>query len=257
MIFIGERINTGFKDIKQAVTDKDPAPLQQWARKQAAAGATYLDVNLGAVSADPADMCWMIETVQQAVDTLICIDTNKPKILAEGIKACRPGMLINSTTAAEEKLESMMPIAAEHGASIIGLSMDEEGTPKSVDKRVENAGKVLAKAMELGLEPPQVFLDPIVMPLKYMQDQAKLILEAARQFQLFSDPPPHTVVGLSNIATGTTHKKLINRTFLVMAVNNGVDAAICDVLDTGLVNAALTAELVMDREIYADSYVRK
>ena len=257
MLFIGERINTGFKDIKQAVTDKDPAPLQDWARKQAAAGAAFLDVNLGAVSADPADMCWMIETVQEAVETPVCIDTNKPKILAEAVKVARPGMLINSTTAADEKLDAMMPIAAEHNASIIGLVMDESGTPKNVDMRVENAGKILAKAMELGMEPDRVFLDPIVMPLKYMQDQSRLILEAARQFLLFSDPPPHIVCGLSNISNATTHKQLINRTFLVMAINNGMDAAICDVMDTDLVNAAMTAELVMNRQIYADSYVRK
>jgi len=257
MIFIGERINTGFKDIKQAVMDKDPAPLQEWARKQTDAGATYLDVNLGAVSADPADMCWMIETVQQAVQTPVCIDTNKPRILSEAIKVCRPGMLINSTTAADEKLDVMMPIAAEHDASIIGVVMDESGTPKDADKRVENAGKILAKAMGLGVEPQSVFLDPIAMPLKYMQEQAKSILEATQQFLLFSDPPPHIVCGLSNISSGTTHKNLINRTFLVMAINNGMDAAICDVMDTQLVNAALTAELVMNRQIYADSYVRK
>jgi len=257
MIFIGERINTGFKDIKQAVTDKDPAPLQEWAKKQTDAGATYLDVNLGAVSADPADMCWMIETVQQAVETPICIDTNKPNILAEAIKVTRPGMLINSTTAADEKLDVMMPIAAEHDASIIGLVMDEAGTPKTTDKRVENAGKIIAKAMELGMEPTRVFLDPIVMPLKFMQDQAKNILEAVRQFLLFCDPPPHMVCGLSNISNGTTHKGLISRTFLVMAIANGMDAAICDVMDTELVNAALTADLVMNKQIYADSYVRK
>ena len=257
MIFIGERINTGFKDIKQAVADKDPGPLQEWARKQTKAGATYLDVNLGAVSADPADMCWMIETVQAAVDTPVCIDTNKPKILAEAIKAARPGALINSTTASDEKLDSMMPVAAEFGASIIGVVMDESGTPKSADKRVENAGKILAKAMELGMEPDRVFLDPIVMPLKFMQEQAKEILEATRQFLLFSDPPPHITCGLSNISNGTTHKKLINRIFLVMAINNGMDGAICDVMDTALVNAAKTAELVMNKEIYADAYVVK
>ena len=256
MIFIGERINTGFKDIKQAVMDKDPAPLQEWAKKQAAAGATFLDVNLGAVSADPADMCWMIETVQEAVETPICIDTNKPNILAEAIKVTRPGMLINSTTAADEKLDVMMPIAAEHNASIIGLVMDEGGTPKNVDMRVENAGKILAKAMDLGMEPDRVFLDPIVMPLKYMQDQATNILEAVRQFILFSDPPPNIVCGLSNISNGTTHKELIDRTFLVMAINNGMSAAICNVMDTDLVNAAKTAELVLNKEIYADAYAR-
>jgi len=257
MILIGERINTGFKDIKQAVLDKDPKPLQEWARKQTDAGATYLDVNLGAVSADPQDMCWMIETVQETVETLICIDTNKPKILAEAIKVCKHPPLINSTTAAEDKLEAVLPVAAEHNASVIGVVMDETGAPKNADKRVENAGLILAKAMEYGIDPESVFLDPIVMPLKFMQEQAKEILEATRQFTLFSDPPPHIVCGLSNISNNTVHKRLINRIFLAMAISCGMDGAICDVMDTELVNAALTAELVMNRGIYADSYVKK
>jgi len=255
MIIVGERINTGFKDIKQAVMDKDPAPLQEWARKQAEAGADYLDVNLGAVSAKPEDMCWMIETVQGVVDTLISIDTNKPAILAEAVKVCNKPPLINSTTAAQEKLDTFLPIVAEYNASIIGLSMDESGTPKSANARVEKAGMVVATAMEAGIPPERIFLDPIVMPLKYMQDQMQEILEAVRQYTLFSDPPPHIICGLSNVSNGTVHKRLINRTFLVMAVACGLDAAICDVLDTDLVQAARAAELVMNREIYADSYV--
>jgi len=199
----------------------------------------------------------MIETVQKAVDTAICIDTNKPGILAEAIRACRPGALINSTTAAEEKLDAMMPVAVEHGASIIGLVMDESGTPTDADKRVENAAKIIMKATELGLPTDRIFLDPIVMPLKYKQEQAREILSATSQFALIADPAPHAICGLSNISNGTTHKRLINRIFLAMAVAHGMDAAICDVTDTALVNAALTAELVMNREIYADSYVRK
>lgn len=255
MIFVGERINTGFKDIKQAVMDKDPKPLQEWAKKQTEAGATYLDVNLGAVSTKPEDMCWMIERVQEVVDTPISIDTNKPTILAEAVKACRKPPLVNSSTAAPEKMEKFLPIVASCEGSIIGLSMDDAGTPKSADARVEKAGMFIATAMEQGIPPERIFLDPIVMPLKFMQEQAKEILEAARQFQLFSDPAPHVICGLSNVSNGTTHKKLINRTFLVMLINNGCDAAICDVMDTELVEAAKTAELVMNREIYADSYV--
>jgi 5-methyltetrahydrofolate corrinoid/iron sulfur protein methyltransferase len=255
MIYIGERINTGFKDIKQAVMDKDPKPLQEWAKKQTEAGATYLDVNLGAVSSKPEDMCWMVETVQGAVETPICIDTNKPNILAEAIKVCNKPALINSSTAAQEKMDQFLPIAVEHKASIIGLSMDEAGTPKTADARVEKAGMFVAAAMEAGLDPEQIFLDPIAMPLKFMQDQHADILEATRQFQLFSDPAPHVVCGLSNVANGTTHKELINRTFLVMAIACGMDAVICDIMDTELVKAAKTAELVMNKHIYADSYV--
>jgi len=255
MIFVGERINTGFKNIRQAVMDKNPEPLQEWARKQTEAGAHYLDVNLGAVSGKPEDMCWMIEQVQSVVDTPLSIDTNRPAILAEAVKICNKPPLINSTTAAQEKLDVFLPIAAEHKASIIGLSMDESGTPKSADARVEKAGIVLAAAMEAGIPPERVFLDPIVMPMKYMQDQITEILEATRQYKLFSDPPPHIICGLSNVSNGTMHKKLINRTFLVMGIACGMDAVICDVLDTDLVHAARTAEMAMNREIYADSYI--
>lgn len=255
MIFIGERINTGFKDIKAAVMNKDGDPIKEWARKQTDAKASYLDVNLGAVSNKPEDLCWMIEMVQEEVDTPISIDTNKPVILKEAIAVCKKPPLVNSTTAAEEKMNEILPIVAEHKASIIGLCMDEAGSPKSADKRVENAGKVFAKIMELGMEPEQLFLDPIVMPLKFMQEQAQEILKAASQFTLFSDPPCHIVCGLSNVSNGTTQKRLINRIFAAMLVANGLDAVICDVMDDELVNTILTAELVMNRSIYADSYV--
>jgi len=257
MIFIGERINTGFRDIKRAVTDKDPEPIKKWAKRQEKAGATYLDVNLGALSSKPEDMCWMVEAAQAGSSLPICIDSNKPNIVAEAIKVCRGKALINSTTATDEKLDAIMPIAAEHGAAVIGVVMDEDGAPKDASKRVENAGKIMAKAMELGIPTDDVFLDPIVMPLKFMQEQAKEILSATGQFGLFSDPPPHIVCGLSNVANSTTNKSLISRIFLAMAIANGMDAAICDVMDKDLVNAALTAELVMNREIYADAYAKK
>lgn len=255
MILIGERINTGFKDIKAAVINKDGDVIKEWAKKQTDAKATYLDVNLGAVSNKPEDLCWMIEQVQSVVDTPISIDNNKPLMLKEAIPVCKKPPLVNSTTAVEEKMNELFPIVAEYKASIIGLVMDETGSPKSLDQRIEVAGKIFAKIMDFGIEPEQLFLDPIVMPLKFMQDQASQVLKAASQFTLFSDPPCHIVCGLSNISNGSTQKSLINRTFASMLIGSGLDAVICDVTDDELINSILTAELVMNRSIYADSYV--
>lgn len=255
MILIGERINTGFKDVKQAVINKDGDVIKEWARKQTDAKADYLDVNLGAVSNKPEDLCWMIEMVQEEVDTPISIDNNKPSMLKEAIPVCKKPPLVNSTTAVEDKMNELFPIIAEYNASVIGLAMDEAGSPKTADKRVENAGKVFAKLLEFDMSPEQLFLDPIVMPLKFMQDQAGAVLKAANQFTLFSDPPCHIVCGLSNISNSTKYKSLINRTFATMLVANGLDAVICDVMDDELVNALITADLVMNKSIYADSYV--
>ncbi len=255
MIFIGERVNAGFKDIKKAIQDKEGSAIQEWAKKQTDAKANYIDVNLGTASNKPEDLCWMIEQVQAAVDTPISIDNNRPAMLKEAIPVCNKPPLINSTTADEARMEELFPLVAEHNASIIGLAMDESGSPKTADKRVELAGTIMAKATEYGIESDQIFLDPIVMPLKFMQEQCKEILNAASQFQMFSDPPPHIVCGLSNISNGTTHKRLINRIFAAMLVANGLDAVICDVTDTELVDAILTAELAMNKGIYADSYI--
>jgi 5-methyltetrahydrofolate corrinoid/iron sulfur protein methyltransferase len=255
MIIIGERINTGFKDIKEAVMAHDPKPLQEWARKQAAAGCDYIDVNLGAVSSKGSDMAWMIEQVQAVVDTPISIDTNKEAILAEAIKACKKPPLVNSTTAAQAKMDAFFPIVADYHASIIGLPIDEAGTPKNAEKRVELAALLLAKAMECGVPTDHVFLDPIVMPLKFLQDQAKVVLETARQYPLLADPAPHIVCGLSNISNKTLHKKLIDRTYLAMLIGAGLDAVIADAMDVELRQTILTAELLMNRQIYADSYI--
>ena len=255
MIFIGERINAGFKDIKKSIANKDGDIIKEWARKQADAGANYIDVNLGTASNKPEDLCWMIEMVQAEVELPISIDNNKPVMLKEAMPVCKVPPLVNSTTADDQRMDDLFPIVAEYKASIIGLVMDKAGSPKDAAQRVENAGKILAKLMEYGMEPEQLFLDPIVMPLKFMQDQAKEILSATSQFQLFSDPPPHVVCGLSNVSNGTTQKKLINKTFATMMVANGLDAVICNVTDEELVNSILTAELVMNRSIYADSYV--
>ena len=255
MIFIGERMNAGFKEIKRAIQEKEGDVIKQTARRQADAGATYIDVNLGTASNKPEDLCWMIEMVQEAVSLPISIDNNKPEMLKQAMQVCKKPPLINSTTADEDRLDTLLPLVAEHKASIIGLAMDESGSPKSAEKRVENAGTIFAKIMDYGIEPHQLFLDPIVMPLKFMQEQAVEILKAASQFTLFSDPPCHIVCGLSNISNGTSQKKLINRIFVAMLIANGLDAVILDVMDEELVNTILTAELIMNKSIYADSYI--
>ncbi|MFH1609382.1 MAG: dihydropteroate synthase [Candidatus Bipolaricaulota bacterium] len=257
MILIGERINAGFKDIGRAIRDKDKGPVQEWARRQAAAGASYLDVNIGAVSKDPRDMVWLVQAVQEAVPTPISVDSTQPDVLRAGLEVLdgRP-VLINSTTADDGRLARVIPLAVDFRAALLGLVMDERGSPQDVARRVENGAKIFAAAVEAGLSPDQVFLDPILMPIRFMQDQGPRVLEAIREFTLFSDPPLHISVGLSNICSEAKERKLLARTFVVMARAMGLDAAICNVLDEELRAAVATAELVLNRDIYTDDFLK-
>ncbi len=261
MILIGERINGSFKDVGAAIKERNKEPIQDWAKKQTEAGADYLDVNLGAVSKNPADFAWLIQTVCEAVPTPLSIDSLKLDLVRAGLEAYREfggrrPVIINSTTAEESKLMPLVELAVQYNSGLIGVVMDERGSPQDIDRRVELGAKIFAIASEAGLPPERVYLDPIVMPVKFMQEQGKNVLEAIRQFAMISDPPPHISIGLSNICSKAQERSLITRTFLVMAMAAGCDAAICNVMDTELVNAVATAELILNKEIYSDSYLK-
>jgi len=94
-----------------------------------------------------------------------------------------------------------------------------------------------------------------VLPVNVAQAQMQDILESIREFKIISEPPPKTIVGLSNVSQGTTVRSLVNRTFLVMALSFGLDAAILDPLDKDLMDAAISAELILNKNIYCDSYL--
>ncbi|MBC7190359.1 dihydropteroate synthase [Candidatus Aerophobetes bacterium] len=256
MIFIGERINGGFKDIKRAIKEKDKSVIQHWAKVQTEAGADYIDVNIGAVSNKVEDFIWMIEAVQEVVSTPISIDSNKPLFIKEALKVCKKPPLINSTTADKEKLDEIVPLAVESGASLIGVCMDKKGSPQDVTRRVELGATIFTEAIERGLPEDRLFLDPVTMPIKFLQEQASNVIEAIRQLTLLSSPPPHIVIGLSNISSQTKMPGLINRIFLVMCIEAGLDAAICDVTDEELINSAITAELILNKQIYSDSFIK-
>ena len=257
MILIGERINAGFKDIGAAIREKDPTAVEKWAKLQAEQGADYLDVNIGAASRDPEDMAWLVRTTAAVVPTKISVDSTNFELMKAGLEALEGReALINSTTADPAKLEQLVPLAVKYNASLLGLAMDERGSPQNVERRVENAAMIFMAAIEGGLPPERLFLDPILMPIKFMQEQAPNVLEAIEQFTHLSDPSPHISVGLSNIASKVTERGSVIRTFLVMAMAYGLDAAICNVMDDELIAAVATAELMLNQEIYSDSYER-
>ena len=101
-----------------------------------------------------------------------------------------------------------------------------------------------------------LYVDPIVLPVKASQAGPGVVLECIKQFSVLSDPPPHIIIGLSNLSQGSADRKLINRTFLAIAVGVGLDAAILDPLDTELMDATITAEMLMNRAIYSDSFLK-
>lgn len=254
---IGERINGMFKDIGEAVAKQDPRPIQEWAKKQEACGAAYIDINVGPTASDRVKaMRWMCEVVTEVTDVPIALDSTNYDAIEAGLEVCKPGALINSCPAERPKIERVFPMAKKYGAKIIGLTMDKSGIPKSADMRVGFAMELVAAADEFGLSPDDLFIDPLILPCNVAQDHAPEVLEALRQIKMLSDPAPHTTLGLSNVSQGTPFRPLINRIYCVMAMTCGLDSAIMDVTDDDLVDAIATADMLLNNAIYCDSYAK-
>ena len=267
MIIIGERINGQFTNVKKAIAEKDKKVIQELAKQQTEAGATYMDVNVGTAAADQAGaMQWLVETIQETCSTPLSLDSQKPDVIAAGLKVVNAenGAILNSTPlnrkSDEEIFDKYMDMANQAGpkVSIIALTMDKNGVPQDIDTRVAVAAEIVSKAMEKGFDTERLFIDPIILPVKVpnAQVQPGNILAAIDQIKYLAEPAPHMTIGLSNLSQGATERSLINRVFLAMAISHGLDSAIVDVLDEKLMNVLATAEMLMNKQIYSDSFLK-
>jgi 5-methyltetrahydrofolate corrinoid/iron sulfur protein methyltransferase len=257
MITLAERINGQFLDVKRAIKEKDPTVIHELARKQTEAGATYLDINVGTAAADQEDaMRWLVETTQEAVKTPIALDSQKLSVIKAGLEVIKNDVMINSAQGDPETLDTYMQLAKQHNAALICLTMNKDGIPQNIDTRIEIAAEIAGKAFEHGVDMDKIFIDPILFTITVDQKQPAYMLEVFNQIKLISDPPPHITVGLSNLSQGTKEKSLISRTFLTMAIAAGMDTALMDVLDTDLMDAAICAEMLLNKQIYSDSFLK-
>lgn len=228
---------------------------------QIEAGAVCLDLSVGGAVIDEVEaMRWLVETALEISDTPVAIDSRKMNVIEAGLRAIgsRPGCIINARVGDTEQLAQYMTLALEDEASLVAVTMDAEGLPRNAEQRVEIAGRIIDKAMEIGLPPDRLFIDPVVMPVNQFggQDQPRFAIEAMDRIRLMTYPPVHLICGLSNVSQGARERPLINRTFLAMAVAAGLDAAIIDVTDTALMETWAAAEILLNQQTYVDSFLK-
>lgn len=256
MYVIGERLNGMFKDVRGAIEEQKKTAIQELAMMQVDAGADALDLNVGPAKADPLlAMHWLVESVREVTDVVLCIDNPKWAIQKDVIPHLGSSAIINSCKADPETLDKYMGLAVETGAGLVALTIDKQGVPADVEKRVELGALIGSKAMDLGLPMDKLFIDPIILPVNVAPKQPQNVMAAAQQLKMLCDPPPHLNIGLSNLSQNCSHRPLINRTYLVMALAAGIDTAILDPLDKDLMDAMITAELLLEKVIYCDSFL--
>lgn len=258
MIIIGEKINSTLKAVRSAIETQDAALIQELARKQYEAGATYIDLNAGMFMDDePEKLEWLVKTVQAAVDAPLSIDSPNPLAIAKGLKANKNSKpIINSITDEKERYNAILPLILEYNTGIVALCMDDTGMPETVEDRVVIADRLINKLSKQGVKLDDIFMDPMVRPIGTGSHYGIIAMETIRSLKA-EFPEVHITCGLSNISFGIPARKVMNQAFLIAAMTAGMDGAILDPLDNKLMTFVYAAEALLGKDEFCMNYLMK
>ncbi len=257
MIIIGEKINGSRKAVAQAIRNRDTDLIARLAQEQIEAESTYLDINAGtAPDREPDDMVWLINTVQAVCDLTLCLDSPNPAALMAGLEVVNKTPLINSVSGEKDRIEGVLPLALKHKTGLILLALDDEvGIPESASERLSIVHKLVSLSKNGGLAEDQLFIDPLVTAISTGTDNAMITYDTIREIKSVY-PRAHITCGLSNISFGMPLRSIINRFFMAMAIQAGLDSAIINPNDRELREAAMTAEMLMGQDRYCLNFNR-
>ena len=256
-LVIGERIHCISPAIRKALAERDPAPILKRAKEQIEAGADYIDVNIGPAEKDGEElMAWAVQVIQKEFDNVpLALDTVNRKAIEAGLKVYNreKGKPIINSADAGPRID-LFELAAQYDAKIIGLCA-KEGIPRDNDERMAYCTEMLEKAMEVGIDPSDLLIDPLFLVVKGMQEKQNEVLEAIR---MITEMGIMTTGGLSNISNGCPKdiRPIMDAVYCAMAMQAGLSSAIINPCDKELMQTIKTCDVVKGNILYADSYLQ-
>lgn len=254
MIIIGERINTSRKDISKAVKKKDAEVIKNEAKKQAAAGANYIDVNCGTnISTEAEDLKWVAGIVQASVNLPLCIDSPNSKAIEAALSISKAKAFINSVTAERSRAEAILPLVKKYDCFIVGLAMGEAGVPSTAEERKDAAEQILKFIKEFKIDKDKLYIDAVVQPVATDFRQGIEFLKALELIK--SSLGLKTIAGLSNVSFGLPKRTCLNKSFLAMAMGFGLDAAIIDITNPDIYSTLKAASTLSGNDQFCQQYI--
>ena len=258
-VLIGERINpTGKKRLAAVLAKGNLELVRQEALAQVEAGADALDVNVGAADLDEVGLLpQAVRVVMETVDAPVCIDTANLEALRAALTvhqelAPEGKPLINSVNGEEARLEGVLPLAAEYGAAVIGLAMDDDGIPASAEKRLAVARKIVERAESLGIPREDIVVDCLALTVGADSGAGVVTLGAIKMVS--EELGLNMTLGASNVSFGLPEREVVNWAFLALAIQNSVNPPIVNAVKVH--SAILATDLLLGRDEYGRRYVK-
>lgn len=235
-VLIGERINpTGKKRFKQALRENDMQYILQEGITQQENGADILDVNVGLPEIDEADMIGRaVFDLQSVLDLPLQIDTTNTAAMEKALRLYNGKALVNSVNGKEEVMDSVFTLVQKYGGAVIALTLDENGIPNTCAERVAIAEKIIARAVQYGIQKKDIIVDPLAMTVSSDPNSALVTLQTV---QVLSAKGICTSLGVSNVSFGLPQRGSLNAAFFTMAMQKGLCAGIVNVLSPDMMRA--------------------
>ena len=252
---IGERINpTGKKRFQQALLENDLDYIVDVAIAQMDAGASILDVNVGYPGVDEVTMLpRVVKKLQAAVDLPLQLDSTNPAALEAGLRVYNGKAAVNSVNGEEKSMAAILPIVKKYGAAVVGLTLDENGLPKTAEQRIAIAQRILDRAVSMGIPASDVWIDCLTLTVSAQQDQA---VETLKAVQYVTDVMKlKTVLGVSNISFGLPNRMLMTQTFLIRAIQCGLSLPIVNPNQTEIMDAIAACRVLSGQDGECRAYV--
>lgn len=254
MIIIGEKINGTIPSVKEAIERKDADYIASLAVKQTEAGATYIDVCAStAPEFEIETMKWLMDIVQNATDTPLCLDSPNPRVIETVFKyANKPG-LINSISEEGDKCEVLLPLLEGNNWQVVGLTCDNSGIPNDVETKIAITRIMVEKAEKYGITPDRIHIDPCVMALSTENNSMLNFAEEIRQIKALY-PTIHVTGAVSNMSFGLPVRSLLNKTCMAFAMEAGMDSAVIDPLNRDMMGTIFATYALLGQDKHCRKY---
>jgi 5-methyltetrahydrofolate--homocysteine methyltransferase len=253
VIIIGECINpTRRKELVTTLQKGNFEYVLELAENQINSGADILDVNVGFPGVDDVKLLpETVKAIKGRFDIPLCLDSPNPLAIEAALKVAGTRCLINSVNGEEKSMKSLLHIAKEYDAAIIGLTMDEDGITHDPEKRLSIAGKILERAVRLGIKEEDVIIDPLAMAVSADSNACLVTLETIRL--IHQKLGLNITMGASNISFGLPGREALNSAFIALAIFSGLTCPIAN--PEKIAEAIRATDLVLGRDDFAVRFV--
>ena len=254
---VGERLNpTGRQPLIDAYTSGNNDYVINLSLEQSNEGSEILNVNVGVPDIDEEKaMKRVIKGIQEVVDVPLQIDSSNVKALEAGLRYYNGRTILNSVNGKESSLETILPLAKKYGACVVGLTLDEKGIPSTAQGRFEIAKKIVERAESYGIRRKDIFIDCLSLTVSAQQNEAMETIKAIKMVK--ENLGCKTILGVSNISFGVPNRSGLNNTYLNLALGSGLDLAIINTEDKGMVQSIDAYKVINNMDKGCLNYIDK